>query len=377
VLSTPHRPRDRGDLCPGVLEPAAAADGLLARVRLPGGFGSAAALAELAALAADFGDGRIELTSRANVQLRGLSADALPELERRLSAVGLLPSATHERVRNIIASPLAGLDATAPLSHLVREFDAALCADPRMAELSGRFLFALDDGRGDVTGLGADVTAVITRRAATVEGLVVPRDEVATTMLRAAHAFLDERADQNSAAWRVGELTDGRTRVRARIGAPRPGPTAAGADGPVGATRQPDGLFALTIIAPLGRLTAPQLRWLAGQVSGRPARITPWRSIVVPDRADAAATVRSAEQLGLGVGAQSRWHGISACAGRPGCAKALADVQADAAASARPDAPKTHWSGCERRCGRPAGTEVDVIATPTGYQRFMDGHPVG
>jgi precorrin-3B synthase len=378
-LVSPGRARDRADFCPGVLTPREAADGLLVRVRLPGGFVSSAALAELGTLTTAFGDGRIELTSRANVQLRGLGADAIPELERRLHAVGLLPSASHERVRNIVASPLAGLDATAPLSHLVRELDEMLCADPRLAELSGRFLFALDDGRDDVAGLGADVTAVITRARCTVEGLAVPRNDVAATMLAAARAFLDERAQQSSTAWRISDLDDGRARVRARIGAPARAPisaarassaSASSALRPVGGIRQPDGRFAIAIIAPLGRLNAAQLRWLAEATTGRAARITPWRSIVVPDVLDAVATVRAAEQLGLGVGPQSRWLNVTACAGRPGCAKALADVQSDAAAAAQPGDPRTHWSGCERRCGRPGDTEVDLIATGHGYQRL-------
>ena len=365
---TPSIERDRDDHCPGVLRLRDAADGALARVRLPGGYLTADALHVLARAASELGDGRLELTSRANIQLRGLAATAGPDLARRLGDAGLLPSSTHERVRNILASPLSGLDGP-PLDDLVGELDRQLCADPELAELSGRFLFALDDGRGDVAGLGADLVAVVTSGRAVVEGMEVERADVPATLRRAAHAFLAERAAQAAPAWRVAELIDGRLRVRARLGATAT-ETATETIGrePAGAIRQLDGRTALAVIAPLGRLDAAQAQWIADQVSGRPARLTVGRTIVVPDLVDAEPVRRQAEARGLGVGTESRWFAVTACAGRPGCAKALADVQADAAAAARPGQPRTHWSGCERRCGRPADTEIDRVATGHGYR---------
>jgi uncharacterized protein YjbI with pentapeptide repeats len=155
--------RPEGDRCPGVLRLVEAADGFLARVRLPGGLVSGGQLRVLAGLADELGDGRVELTSRGNVQLRGLAADAAETLTDELTRAGLLPSLSHDRVRNVLASPLAGLDGGPDLSGIVRALDAALCARPRLAQLSGRFLFAVDDGRGDVSGLGADVVATLHR----------------------------------------------------------------------------------------------------------------------------------------------------------------------------------------------------------------------
>ncbi|MEN3357780.1 MAG: precorrin-3B synthase, partial [Mycobacteriales bacterium] len=154
-MGTPRHSGD--DACPGVLRLLDAADGGLARVRVVGGFLTGRALSTLADAADELGDGRAELTSRGNVQLRGLAAGAGAELGARLHAAGLWPSRSHERVRNIVASPLAGLDRGRDLSGLVHALDEALCATPRLTELSGRFLFAVDDGRGDVAHLNADV----------------------------------------------------------------------------------------------------------------------------------------------------------------------------------------------------------------------------
>ncbi|MCW2703912.1 MAG: precorrin-3B synthase, partial [Blastococcus sp.] len=100
--------RPRADACPGALRTHAAADGALARVRVPGGTLSSAQVRVLAAAARDLGDGALELTSRGNLQLRGLPPGSEAELGDRLAAAGLLPSATHERVRNVLASTLSG-----------------------------------------------------------------------------------------------------------------------------------------------------------------------------------------------------------------------------------------------------------------------------
>jgi precorrin-3B synthase len=420
-----------------VLRLTEAADGFLARVRLPGGLVSAAQLRVLARLADRLGDGRAELTSRGNVQLRGLPATAAPALTGELEQAGLLPSLSHDRVRNVLASPLAGLGHGPDLTGLVRALDAELCARPALAELPGRFLFAIDDGRGDVAGPGADtpaadVTATVLAgrdaardaardvvkgavKGAVVNGLATGDgpDGVVAAMLACAEAFLELRAEHGGTAWRISDLPGGADRVRATVagrlgltgGAPTDHPAAdhpaadhPAADHPAAIRPRPVGLVtgqqtrggteqaatvrddavdsavrpgpgSAVLLAPLGRLTAAQLSWIAARLAGQPARVTPWRSIVLPELADAAGALRAAAGLGLGTGAGSPWLRVTACAGRPGCASALGDVQADAAAlAARWPGRLVHVSGCGRRCGRPAATEIDVTATSEGYQ---------
>jgi len=390
--TSPAADRTRADRCPGVLRLAEAADGYLARIRLPGGLIGAGQLRALARLAGELGDGRVELTSRGNVQLRGLAADVAGPLTDQLARAGLFPSPEHDLVRNVLASPLAGLDGGPDLTAIVQGLDAALCARPRLAELPGRFLFAVDDGRGDVTGLGADVIARVQVHGAVVNGLAIRGSgrgqagtdrpvvaDVVTVMLACAEAFLDLRAAEGGAAWRIAELADGAERVRAAVAARLrlaavPQPPARPADRAVGPTARPVGVVgtggtAAVLLAPLGRLTAAQLTWLADRVSVRPARITPWRGVVLPDLPDAAGLIRDAAGLGYGVDAGSPWLRVTACAGRPGCASALADVQADAGAfAARWPERIVHVSGCARHCGRPLGPLVDVTATSEGYQ---------
>ncbi|HEX3811220.1 MAG TPA: precorrin-3B synthase [Mycobacteriales bacterium] len=364
-IPSPGPPREVADRCPGALTRHEAADGWLARIRLPGGMLSAVGLAGLADLAERYGDGRLELTSRGNVQLRALPTES--DFADRLADLGLLPSATHERVRNIVASPLA-----TGLADLVRELDRQLCDRPELAALPGRFLFGLDDGRGEILALRPDVPAIVGEDAE-ILGLRVTRSGVVATMLAAAQAFLDERAAQASKAWRLAELADGPARVANRVAhgldlqtaAPRPVPAAPAE--PAGPIRQPDGRYAAVLLAPLGRLTAARARLIAGHAGETGVRVTPWRSVVIPDLTDPGPLLAAAAAAGLGTGRDSRWYGVSACTGRPGCAKALADVQLDAAENPRSGGIPVHWSGCERRCGRPASHHLDVLATTDGY----------
>src|SRR5882757_7802026 len=117
---------------------------------------TAAQLATLAGLSSEFGSGTLELTARGNVQLRGITDVA--SVAQGIAAAGLLPSPSHERVRNIVASPLSGrVGGHTDVRDWVRELDTAIQAAPALAELPGRFWFGIDDGTGDVSGLGADV----------------------------------------------------------------------------------------------------------------------------------------------------------------------------------------------------------------------------
>jgi len=379
--------RADADACPGALRLHAAADGPLARVRVPGGRMTGAQLTVVHELAARWGDGHVELTSRANLQLRALKDAPVGDLAAELQGAGLLPSKTHELVRNIVASPLAG-------GLPVEALDQALCADPELAELPGRFLFALDGGAGDVA-FGADVAAlplggeVAIIFAGTDAGLRVAAAEMVPALLAAAHAFLDERAAQQlplssdrrdaggrqRVAWRVRELTDGPARVAARTAAALGRAlgesvrlTRPGVREPIGIIGQPDGTVAVGALVPLGRLSAVQLKVLT---SAKALVFTPWRGVVLPGLVPQAADswVAALAGAGLEVAAGSRWAGVTACAGRPGCAKSLADVRADAdAATVAGEGLPVHWVGCARGCGSPAGPHVRVEATGTGYE---------
>jgi precorrin-3B synthase len=91
-------------------------DGLIVRLKLTGGIVDVSLVERIARWSSQWGNGQIDLSSRGNLQMRGLSIQDLPALHDALAEVGLLDdSETGEAARNVASSPLAGLDPAAVL----------------------------------------------------------------------------------------------------------------------------------------------------------------------------------------------------------------------------------------------------------------------
>jgi precorrin-3B synthase len=372
---TPYRDlvariRDR-DACPGALQLHRAADGALARVRLPGGVISPEQLAALADAAARFGSPAMELTSRANIQLRAITDTGA--VAGIVAEAGLLPSQTHERVRNIVASPLSGrVGGTTDIRGLVVELDAAIQSESALAELPGRFMFGVDDGRGDISGLGADVgahfldeTTAALVLAGRDTGVRLNRFDIVAALVAVASDFASSRGN----AWRIAELTDTAPLLQQFTPDAQPGATwPPVVRPPVGWLPQDDGRVALGAGVRLGVLQARVAEFLAA--INAPMAITPWRSVLVFDLDEGVAdtALRVLAPMGLVFDDNSPWLSISACTGSPGCEHSAADVRADATAALDDPADgHRHFVGCERACGSPATGRV-LVATPDGYR---------
>lgn len=361
--------RALSDRCPGLLRPHQAEDGSLVRLRLPGGQTSGVTLLELSRIAAEFGEGSVQLTSRGNLQLRGIDRTRFGELVEQVAATGLLPSVSHERVRNIVASPLTGLTAERPdLRPLVTALDTALCSTPELAELPGRFLFAVDDGRGDVASLAFDLGYVALDGAhglvlvgGRTRGFAVTRAEAVEVMIGLAQRFLALRTTTVPAAWHVSELSDLRgldPRVEP-LTTPLPDSRAT----PLGALGD-----AASVGVPLSLLDGDQVQAISRAAGGGVVVITPWRGVVIPG---AAGAVPELAEAGLITDDASVWSQLTACIGAPGCAKSAISTRdlATELATRLPVTPQlpVHVSGCERRCGRPSVHHVDLM-TPRSYE---------
>ncbi len=247
-----------------------ATDDPLVRVRLPGGMITPAQLAVLRDVSTELGSGTMELTARGDVQLPGITdaAAVVPPFAQ----AGLLP--------DIVASPLSGrVGGNVDVRPWVGELDAAICAEPRLAELGGRFWFSLDDGSADVSGLGAHVGVHVFEDGCALllmgrdTGIRLAADDVIETLVAVA---LDQPGVELSAT-----------------------PLPARTKPPVGWITQEDCLVALGAGVPLGVLPARVAEFLAAIEA--PLVITPWRSVLVCDLDEAVADValRVLAPLGL------------------------------------------------------------------------------
>ena len=274
--------RSRADLCPGVFRPWPAPDGALVRLRPPGGRLTGWSLLALVAVAERYGGAHVHVTARANLQVRGLPAHRgeLPDpVVAAIEATGLLPSRSHERVRNIMASPQTGLEGgRADLRPVLEELDARLCADPTLAALPGRFLFVLDDGRGDLVDRTLDLgTVALSDTEAQLRvgsrgwGEVVSLAHVARDLVGLARTFLASRGDGPTAPWHVDELAVPPAPSRERH------PATYVAQGPLPYGPVPGGEH---VAAPGGLVD----RALAERLAARSdvLVVTPWRGVLVP-----------------------------------------------------------------------------------------------
>ncbi len=254
---------------------------MLVRLRLIGGRVASASLRALVDVSDAYADGRVHLTSRANLQVRGLPGAGSgldPRVLGAIEATGLLPTRSHELIRNVMASPQTGLSGgRVDLRPVADELDARLCADPDLAALSGRFLFVLDDGRGDLLERSCDLGLVALDpesaqlRVGDGLGPVVPIRTAAARIAELAHAFAVRRGEGPAAPWHVAELDS--PLIDLAVADPRlPTPTPPLAFGAV-----PGGLHVEVAADGLDRTTVADL------TADAPALVvTPWRGILIP-----------------------------------------------------------------------------------------------
>lgn len=403
--------RTAPDACPGAWRRHDAADGALARFRLVGGALTAAELTVLAGASVE-GGAPLELTSRGSVQVRGLAPSTADDLADALRGIGAgAPAVLDDRGRDlpcsVVASPRAGV-----VDDVAGTVAAALRG---RTDLPGRLLVALDDGSGDVAGLGADVTVGAPPAADGVESRT-PGVRGATPLSSApdgaesrtpgvrgatplssltldgtdtglrhpdpaalALAAVDAFAAVRDGRWRLAEVPDGparvadavRTRLDVTDATPRPTPAPPTRPRPgVG----DDGV--LEVLPPLGELDLTATSALVAALGPGVLRVTPWRTLVLRGLADPAATARALDDVGLETDAATPWAGLSACVGAPRCATSHTDVRADLAAAVRDRRAghgqvPAHWVGCARACGTPGGRVAVVEATPGGGYRAV------
>jgi precorrin-3B synthase len=392
------------NLCPGILHAVPAKDGMLIRIRTPGGLIDGAQLKAVARAAREFSHPTLDITVRANIQLRGIRQENLGSLIDALALADLIPSTEHDRVRNIATSPLAGLDSEELLDTrpFIRQLDRKLIDDPALASLPPKFSFLIDGGgrRFDTDTADVGLTAVAISGevrfhltlGGTATGLGVHVDRAADCMAEAARACLaiskaygiPSRAKQIASV--PGAFADLRHWLsHLLLPCPNPVHTLDISQIPTGILpgARPGTVHIVPSI-PLGRLTAAQAEVIAAIVLRYEGdlRLASWRGLVLGAMPTSASedVIHELQAVGLSCDSSDGYAGLAACAGLSGCGSALADVRQDAALLARRlsenKADKgwtVNFSGCDKRCAMRKGATVELVATPSGYSLKMDG----
>lgn len=348
--------------CPGALRPMMSGDGLVVRIRAPLGRLTSEQAKAVADLSTRYGNGVLDLSARANLQMRGVREDSHPALIAALQDLGLVEQDAHaEARRNILMTPFW---ADGDRSHHI-----ALALTERLAQaedlpLPGKFGFAVDAGQVPILqGAAADIRIEgagdrLTLRADGAHvALEVCKDNAAAEALILARWFLDQ-----------GGASEGRGRMRALL-ARRAAPeshtanVARGASQPAPGQTRSGALVALEF----GQITAETFAALADH---GPLRLTPWRMLLIENAQDLAPLP------GLIHSATDPRLRVSACTGAPGCLQALAETRALARdlAPHLPESTSLHVSGCAKGCAHPAPCATTLTATAEGrFDLIRDG----
>ncbi|MGE7992395.1 precorrin-3B synthase [Pseudomonas sp. NPDC089554] len=393
----------RPSACPGLWRIVAARDGGICRIKLPGGLLLAGQAEAVAEAAERFAGGVIEATNRGNLQIRGIQADHNGLVEHLLAA-GLGPrEAAGDDVRNLMLSPLAGVDPEQlfDVRPLATQVLAMLESTPRLHQLSAKFAVQLDGGEGlamlehphdlwlSAMQLDQQPWLAFGLAGCPADGQVlgaVPLAQGLALVRAVLERFLDLATPEQSRMRQLLETCSPTAFVEglgldirqdADVLGWRRKPSAGDWLGPLA---QQQGM-ALGVAPPLGRLTPAMLRGLARQAreaGDGSLRLSPWQGLVLTHFNAERIEQAQAELTALGMLCTPRepLAQVTACTGSSGCAKGQADTKADAArvaARLHAKAPgSVHLSGCPRSCAVAHVAPATLLARAPGrYDLYL------
>ncbi|MCT7957149.1 precorrin-3B synthase [Laspinema palackyanum] len=405
------------NVCPGLFYGTSAQDGYLIRIRTPGGFLNAQQGRVLATLAQTWGSDVIQVTNRANLQIRAVQGAPTAEVLETLQSLGLASENPRlDHLRNVMTSPTAGIDAQELIDTrpLVTALDAYIQHHPELVGLPAKFSLGIDGG--GAVGIGTrspvpwehryneiQLSAVVgysqevyfqlylgaDKQLWDTQMLIPPDDCVAVVgaLVKVYLDYVNQRAGRAKKPRMKHLLQDwgGRRYLQAVLSLTHPLPLVREAVpqrpsqpyAHLGVQGQRQGGFSyIGIHLRLGQLTPTQLQGLAelSQTFGSQGlRLTPWQTILLPDIRDpeVAEVLQHLAGLGLGVSDERVEAAIVACAGKPGCASAVTATQRDAIAlqdylneHLSLEYPvNIHLTACPKSCAQPSPAEITLLGT--------------
>lgn len=393
------------------------------RVRIDGGQLTTEQLRVIAGISREFGRDTADLTDRQNVQLHWVEVESMPEIWRRLEAVGLgTTEACGDVPRVVLGSPVAGISADElidptpqideissrfigdpTLSNLPRKFKSAITGHPHhdvVHEINDVAFVAVDHPE---LGIGYDLWVggglSTSPRLGERLGAFVAPERVAETWHGVAQIFRDYgyRRLRNKARLKFLLAEWGPAKFRQvlqdeYLGYALPdGPAAPQPAGPgdhVGIHRQKDGRFYVGATPIVGRVSGTTLARLADLIEEHGStrlRTTPHQKVVILDIPEdrVESLVAGLDDLGLQARPSLIRRGTIACTGIEFCKLAIVETKVNATAAVRdleerlagfdlPHPISLHVNGCPNSCARIQTADIGL----KGQLVTIDGEQV-
>jgi len=393
------------------------------RVRIDGGQLTTAQLRVIAGISTEFARGTADITDRQNIQLHWIRVEDVPEIWRRLEAVGLgTTEACGDVPRVILGSPVAGISAEElidptpqieaisrrfigdpTLSNLPRKFKSAITGHPSqdvVHEINDVAFVALEHPE---LGIGYDLWVggglSTTPRLGERLGAFVRPDQVVDAWHGVAQIFRDYgyRRLRNKARLKFLLAEWGTEKFRQVLqdeylgyalpdGPAAPRPATPGDH--VGVHRQKDGRFYVGVTPIVGRVSGEILTRLAEIAEAHGStrlRTTPHQKILVVDvpEADVEPLIAELDALGLQARPSLLRRGTIACTGIEFCKLAIVETKVNATAAVLdleqrlqgfelPHPISLHVNGCPNSCARIQTADIGL----KGQLVTIDGEQV-
>lgn len=344
--------------CPGAYRPMMAADGLVVRIRPRFARLTAVQALGLCELAQHYGHGYLDLTNRANLQIRGVAHKDYAALLQALGDLGLLDAdPALEGRRNIVVTPFweSGDD----VQDLTQALLAAL---PDLPELPAKVGFAVDCcGQPVLTQGSADIrieqgaNGLVLRANGAVAGRSVTQDTAIPALIEMAE-------------WLAARISPDRRRM-AQVVAAAALPASwcdtailpAALPPKIGAVRE-----GALIGAAFGHVDAAALMQVIKGQNLSALRVTPWRMLLLEGGAlpDVSAFITDPHDPLMRV---------DACTGAPFCPSASVPTRDLARKLAAKTKGSLHVSGCAKGCARARSADLTLVGNQGRFDVVRHG----
>ena len=388
------------------------------RLRVPNGILSSEQMRVLGEIVQRYGDdGNADITTRQNLQLRGIRIEDIPDIFQRLKAVGMTSvQSGMDNVRNITGSPMAGLDADELIDtrELVQKVQDMITnygqGNYQFSNLPRKFNIAIEGGRdnsvhaeindiafvpaykegelGFNVVVGGFFSAKRCEAAIPMNVWVRPNQEVVDLCRGILEVYRDNglRANRQKSRlmWLIDEwgIEEFRTRVANQLGYPLA--TAAEKDAIDWEKRdhlgvfpqKQEGLSYIGLCVPVGRLFADDMFDLAriAEVYGSgELRLTVEQNVIIPNiAAENMATLLTEPLLAkFTPNPTPLQRALVSCTGAQFCNFALIETKNKAVDLIRqldaelniPRGVRIHWTGCPNSCGQPQVADIGLMGT--------------